>query len=84
MCDGVLRCLCFVFTVFLVSLGREFDPGKRDFLTEKLKMKIKMPNGWRMVKSLVHKIRLHGRRGKGKAESLSREKSRHTPQKEGG
>ena len=30
------------------------------------------------------KIRLHGRRGKGMAESFSREKSRHAPQKEGG
>ena len=37
-------------------------------------MKIKMPNGWRTIKSLVHKIRLHGRRGKGMAESFSREK----------
>ena len=43
-----------------------------------------MPNGWRMIKSLVHKIRLHGRRGKGMAESFSREKLRHAPQKEGG
>ena len=34
--------------------------------------------------SLVHKIRLHGRRGKGMAESFSREKLRHAPQKEGG
>ena len=36
------------------------------------------------IKSLVHKIRLHGRRGKGMAESFSREKLRHAPQKEGG
>ena len=43
-----------------------------------------MPNGWRTIKSLVHKIRLHGRRGKGKDESFSREKLRHAPQKEGG
>ena len=43
-----------------------------------------MPNGWRTIKSLVHKIRLHGRRGKGMAESFSREKSRHAPQKESG
>ena len=47
-------------------------------------MKIKMPNGWRTIKSLVHKIRLHGRRGKGTAESFSREKLRRAPQKEGG
>ena len=33
-------------------------------------MKLKMPNGWRKIKSLVNKIRLHGRRGKGMAESL--------------
>ena len=31
-----------------------------------------------------HKIRLHGRRGKGKAESFSREKLRQSPHKEGG
>ena len=37
-----------------------------------------------LLKSLVHKIRLHGRRGKGMAESFSREKLRHAPQKEGG
>ena len=45
---------------------------------------IKVPNGWRTIKSLVHKIRLHGRRGKGMAESFSREKLRQAPQKEGG
>ena len=43
-----------------------------------------MPNGWRTIKSLVHKIRLRGRRGKGKAEFFSREKLRYAPQKEGG
>ena len=43
-----------------------------------------MPNEWRTINSLVHKIRLHGRRGKGMAESFSRQKSRHAPQKEGG
>ena len=42
-----------------------------------------MPNGWRTIKSLVHKIWLHGRRGKGMA-SFSREKLRHATQKEGG
>ena len=42
-----------------------------------------MPNGSRKIKSLVHKIRLDGRRGKGMAESFSREKWRHAPQKEG-
>ena len=33
---------------------------------------------------LVHKIRLHGRRGKGTAEPFSREKLTQAPQKEGG
>ena len=46
--------------------------------------KIKMPNGWKTIKSLVHKIRLHDRREKWMAESFSREKLRHAPQKEGG
>ena len=31
------------------TLGREFDPGKRDFSHLKLKTKIKMPNGWRTI-----------------------------------
>ena len=44
----------------------------------------KMPNKWRTIKLLVHKIRLHGQRGKGMAGSFSREKLRHAPQKEGG
>ena len=57
-------------------------PANGIFLTRKLKNKIKMPNGWRTIKSLVHKIRLHGRRGKGMVESFSREKLRHAPQKE--
>ena len=59
-------------------------PANGIFLTTKLKNKIKMPNGWRTIKSLVHKIRPHGVRGKGMAESFSREKLRHAPQKEGG
>ena len=43
------------------------------------------PNGLRTIKSLVHKIRPYGRRRKGiTAESFSREKLRHAPQKEGG
>ena len=44
------------------------------FSLKKLKKKKKMPNGWRTIKSLVHKIRPHGRRGKGMVESFSREK----------
>ena len=39
-------------------------PANGIFLTKKLKNKIKMPNGWRTIKSLVHKIRLHSRRKK--------------------
>ena len=46
-------------------------PANGIFLTQKQKTKIKMPNGWRTIKSLVHKIRPHGRRGKGMAESFS-------------
>ena len=48
------------------------------------KLILKMPSGWRTIKSLVHKVRLHDRRGKGMAEFFSREKLRHAPQKEGG
>ena len=59
-------------------------PANGIFLAKKLKNKIKMPNGWRAIKSLVHKIRLQGRRGKRMAESFSREKLRHALQKEGG
>ena len=62
-------------------------PANGIFLTKKTKSKnkIKMPNGWRTInKSLVHKIRLHGRRGKGMVESFSRVKLRHAPQKKGG
>ena len=46
--------------------------------------KNKKTNKWKKIKSLVHKIWLHGRRGKGMADSFSREKLRHAPQKEGG
>ena len=53
-------------------------------LKKNSKNKIKMPYGWRTITSLVHKVRLHGRLGKGMAESFSREKLRHAPQKEGG
>ena len=38
----------------------------------------------RVESTVEHKIRLHGRRGKGMAEFFSREKLRHAPQKEGG
>ena len=67
---------------FLSLVDREVDLY---VLTIKsLKNKIKVPNGGRTIKSLVHKIRLHSRRGKGMAESFSREKLRHASQKEGG
>ena len=59
-------------------------PANGIFLTKKLKNKIKMLNRWRTIKSLVHKVRLHSRRGKGMPESFSRETLRHAPQKEGG
>ena len=58
-------------------------PANGIFLAKKLKNKIKVPNGWRTINSLVHKIRLHSGRGKGMAESFSREKLRHATQKEG-
>ena len=58
--------------------------GRYEYAVKLYYTKIKMPNGWRTINSLVHKIRLHGRRGKGMAESFSRQKSRHAPQKEGG
>ena len=45
---------------------------------------IYMPNKWRTINLLVDKIRLHDRRGKGMAESFSREKFRQAPQKEDG
>ena len=59
------------------SYELRFFPAKK----EKKKQK---PNKWGTIKSLVHKIRLHGRRGKGTAGSFSREKLRQAPQKEGG
>ena len=43
-----------------------------------------MPNKGRTIVSWIHKIRLQGRRRKGTAEPLSREKLRQAPQKEGG
>ena len=48
-------------------------PANGIFLTKQLKSKIKMPNEWRTIKSLVHKIPLDDRQGKGMAESFSRE-----------
>ena len=60
-------------------------PANGIFLTKILKTKTKNADGWRTInKSLVYKIRLHIRRGKGMAESFSREKLRRAPQKEGG
>ena len=57
--------------------------ARQIFPHQKVKIKIKMPSKWRTIKSSVHKIRLHGRRGKGTAESFSREKERHAPYVEG-
>ena len=71
----------------LLALGREFESRcshtNCDFSSQKTKNKY-MPSKWRTINSLVHRIRLNGRRGKGTAESFSREKSRQAPQKEGG
>ena len=41
--------------------GKVANPARRQLNREKNKM----PNGWRTIKSLAHKIRLHDRRGKG-------------------
>ena len=66
---SAVRALIFLAEIqpFLSLVGREVEFCE-------LKTNIKMPNGWRTIKSSVHKIRLHGRRGKGMAESFSREK----------
>ena len=45
--------------------------------------KKKKRNNCRTMISLVHKIRVQGRRGKGTVESFSQEKVRQVPQKEG-
>ena len=58
-------------------------PANGIFLTIKLKNKIKMPNGWRTIKSLVHKFDFTVDEGKERLNP-SREKLRHAPQKEGG
>ena len=60
-------------------------PGKSEFWDfSSQKSWEKMPT-WRTINSWVHIIiRIHGRRGKGMAESFSREKLRQAPQKEGG
>ena len=50
---------------YLVTLLTRWDvssiPANGIFLTKKLKLKLKMLNGRRAIKSLVHKIRLHSR-----------------------
>ena len=49
------------------------------------KKKIMPTKKWRMINSWVHNnIQFHGRRGKGTAESFSRQKLRQAPQKESG
>ena len=79
----------------ILTLGREFESRcthhtNRDFFSQKKiknknkKKAQKMENDYSNFSLLVHKIRLHGRRGKGTAESFSREKIRQAPQKEGG
>ena len=54
------------------------NPGNWDFSSLKIKNTVRntIPNKytwWRTIKSLLHKIRLDGRRGKGTAESFPRE-----------
>ena len=74
-----------VILLFYTFLESKVDKVHRVVLTGFFSLKkLKMSNGWRTIKLLVHKSRLHGRRGKGMAESVSREKLRHAPQKEGG
>ena len=94
-CSEGLDAFGFFYKTTTRAPSRSFRPQKpgawlddltlaREFNFSTIKIKIKTPNGWRTIKSLAHKIRLHGRRGKGMAESFSREKLRHAPQKEGG
>ena len=73
----------WLFTAANVTEMKGRYRGKPCFLTKNKKTK-KMPNEWRTIKSLVHKILLHCQRGKGMTESFSREKLRHAPQKEDG
>ena len=60
------------------------SPKKKSTTSSSPKKKNAQQVKWRTSKSLVHKIRLHGRRGKIAAKSFSREKLRQAPQKEGG
>ena len=83
--NNVLYLVAQRYLVTLWHVGTWVRSRQTEFFSlKKQKNKIKMPNGRRTIKSLVHKIRLHGRRGKGMAESFSRQKLRHAPQKEGG
>ena len=72
----------------LLTLGREFEyrccHTNWDFFYKIINKNKNKAQQLRTIESLVHKIRLHGRRGKGTAKSLSREKRRLAPQKEGG
>ena len=76
-------CTILIFTITTVD-----HPGcsVRNLLTlgESLCAVTRMSNKWRTINSWVHKIRLHGRRGKETAESFSRQKLRQAPQKKGG
>ena len=58
--------------------------GSRNCVPMALTAESPPAQGRRTIESLVHKIRLHRRRGKGMAESFWREKLRHAPQKKGG
>ena len=68
------RGACFYMLLLFLTLKRIGCQPEKSTLHGDLKNKIKMPDKWRTINSLVHKIRLHGRRGKGTTESFSREK----------
>ena len=74
--EAVIRRKRILFTGFVVRIRTGIFPHKK-------KKKKKCPTSG-TINSLVHKIRLHGRQGKGTTESFSREKLRQAPQKEGG
>ena len=68
------------FKVFLKNIAKRLSTSSRD-LGHIGKLEANLSS---FKTALVDKIRLQGRRGKGMAESFSREKLRHAPQKEGG
>ena len=75
----VLHPLAFLVFSFLVRkipfTGIELTSQRVRRLRGSIKTKIEMPNEWRTIKSLLHKIRLHSRRGK---QGGSPSKNTHT------